>query len=136
MKLLNFLALVSSIASLVWSCTSSGNDHLTLRVSTTVADGDKRHSETKVVDGEYFETAISSISYRDGTKRYVATKDLESTQPGGEFHTKFSTVVDEHDSTQFFTSPEDFLNYMSARGYEMASQKEKRYGADYTFKKK
>ncbi|HTF22026.1 MAG TPA: hypothetical protein VK658_28290 [Chryseolinea sp.] len=118
-------------------CSQQAGTNEQVRISTMIADGDVRHDTTTVVESDYFEMSISSITDRTGRKKYTATKDLESpTAAGAGFHMKTQTVVDSNDSTVYFTTPEDWLNYMSERGYEMVSKTDKRYGAEYTFKKK
>ena len=92
----------------------------------------RQDSLTKVTS-DYFE--ISLASYSDG-KYYKAKKDILEPKSLEDFRVKFLFVTDSLGNELQFQDATDFLNFMSARGYEMSDQTKHRYGVDYTFKKR
>lgn len=74
---------------------------------------------------------ISLKSFGNG-KHYQAEKYLTQNQ---ELSVLWS-IVDSLKNDLKFNGTTEFLNYMAKRGYEPANQKENKYGADYTFKRK
>lgn len=86
-----------------------------------------------IVSSEYFEVSLGSVTYGDNPTFYIADHDLPASK---EEVFKRLLLVNEADSVIHFENSTAFLNYMSARGYEMQEQRKKKYSTDYTFKRK
>lgn len=82
---------------------------------------------------EYFEVKLGSVTMDSG-KYYIAKRENRiSSDP---FRMEQIVIVDDKQETYHFKDATEFLNYMAARGYEMASERKNKYGGEYTFKKK
>lgn len=120
------------IAFVLLSCSPSHKD---LYMHTRTIDGDMNKDTFHIFNSEYFEITTKSITARNGSEKYVAEKDLEKAQMVEGFHTKYLFIVNEKDSIQYLPDGSAFLSYMSDHGCDMVTQKENKYGADYTFKR-
>lgn len=102
--------------------------------SVTDVDGKQISKDTiKALDTEYFEIGLSSIS--KGTS-YIAQRDIEQSKVGQPFHSEYLSIVHGDGNVVHFNDSNEFLNYMSERGYELVDQSKSKYRTDYTFKKK
>jgi hypothetical protein len=91
----------------------------------------KKETISEVIT-DYFECELSS--QEDGG--YHAQKDIVTPTSIENFKFVFFTIVEKDGNEIHFMTSTDFLNYMSAHGYEMVTQIPNEYGGDYTFKKK
>ncbi len=104
-------------------------------VTITGTDSGKTEVKTTVT-GAYFEVELASQTLKDGTKNWVARKDIQKSGVGQPFLYVFFYVTDEKGERVLFKTSTDFLNYMDSHGYAMVTQKEAKFHTDYTFKKK
>jgi len=92
------------------------------------------------VTNDYFEIKFfSGVSDSDGRTAITSMTDLvKSIKLKGttDFKHVYFTVVNKDGSQIKFTAPTEFLNFMSARGYELFDQTKNKFSIDYTFKKK
>ena len=94
--------------------------------------------ETTKYNSEYFETTFQ-LAYDMNSvpvKRiYNAIKEIKQMRTEMDYAI-FNYVCDSTGKSIEFKSNVDFLNYMSERGYQMASSIERSTGIDYTFKRR
>lgn len=133
------IALSFCLMLIISSCNNSPkNSSKTekLFIKTTSATGiNEKQVKTETISevtSDYFEIGLSSLD----SGGYGATKEVITPEVGKEFKYVFFYVVNKDGSSIKFTTSTEFLNYMSARGYDMVDQIKNEYGADYTFKKK
>ena len=81
---------------------------------------------------DYLEVGLNS--YDGGF--FKAKKDLVKPESLGDFKMKFYFIADSLGKEIEFENSTEFLNFMSARGYEMADQVKHQYRIDYTFKRR
>ena len=125
---------------LITSCNnapknSSKSEKLYIK-TTTVTGVDKKQVKTdvnSVVNSDYFEVSLSA--YADYTY-YKGQRDIVTPTSIENFKSVFFIIVDKDGNDIKFKESTEFLNFMSAHGYEMVDQVKNDYGADYTFKKK
>ena len=107
-----------------------------LFIKTTSATGvDKNQIKTDSISeitSDYFEIRLGLLT----TGGYGASKDVITPEVDKEFKYVFFYIVNADGSNIKFTTSTEFLNYMSARDYELVNQIPNNYGADYTFKRK
>jgi hypothetical protein len=107
-----------------------------LYIKTTLAE--KPGSEMKTtetiseISSDYFEVSLSSQT--DGG--YHAQKDVIEPIPGQPFKAEFFQMSEQNGTLIKFMTSTEFLNFMSAHGYELVNQITNEYGGDYTFKRK
>ena len=137
MKRLSFI--LSLCLLLVISCNnvskkSSSAEPLYIKTTdVTGVDEEQIKKETiSEVTLDYFEVSLSSQT--DGG--YHADKDIITPTSIENFKAVFFTIVDKDRQEIHFLTSTEFLNFMSAHGYELVSQLLNEYGGDYTFKKK
>ena len=108
----------------------------TLYVEKTSADETSGKDVTvktvMAISTDYFEVSLEAQT----TGGYLAQQTLEQSRPGEPFKWIFITVANKDGSPIKFMTSTDFLNFMSAHGYEMVTQIPNQYGGDYTFKRK
>jgi len=114
-------------------CVGCGQKRLAVHLNKiTTIDTVSTTKSYDLID-DYFNVKLSSVTQPTG-KYYIAKRENSiSTNP---FQFEQIVIVDELGKTTHFTDATEFLNFMSARGYEMASETKSKYGGDYTFKKK
>ena len=105
-----------------------------LLIKTTTVVGEDRKDVKSEVSTDYFDVTLAQTVDKD--KGFMATKRIQDPEPGKQFSAVFFYMVDSSGENQYFRTSTDFLNFMSAHGYDVANQIPNRYGADYTFKRK
>lgn len=135
----NLVFIWSVCLLLACSCNSSpknSNKFEKLIIKTTdvsgVADKQVKKETISEVSTDYFECELSEQT--DGG--YHAQKDIITPESVDNFKFVFFTIVDKDKNEIHFMTSTDFLNFMSAHGYELVSQIPNQYGGDYTFKRK
>jgi hypothetical protein len=93
---------------------------------------DSSYIETK----KYVKLNTSSITYKNGTKEYLAQFEFVSINPNKLNSSKKIWVVDKEGKPMKFSDDSAFLNYMDECGYEMVTEKAVKYGSEFTFKRK
>lgn len=102
-------------------------------VTYTVIDTVRTEARSVIKD-EYFEIKLSSVTPKSGEKYYLAKREIELVP--NPFKMVDLYIVAYDNKPEKFKGSTELLNYMAARGYEMASERKNKYGGDYTFKKK
>ena len=107
-----------------------------LYIMTTLAEQPGSEMKTtktmSEISSDYFE--VSLASQIDGG--YLAQKDVIKPIPGQPFKAKFFQISEKNGTLINFMTSTEFLNFMSAHGYELVNQIPGEYGGDYTFKRK
>jgi hypothetical protein len=107
-----------------------------LFIKTTVAEeagSEMKKNETiSEITSDYFEVSLSSQT--DGG--FHAQKDIIEPEPGKPFKAEFFQISQQNGTLIKFMTSTEFLNFMSAHGYELVDQIPNQYGGDYTFKRK
>jgi hypothetical protein len=113
---------------------SSKTEKLIIKTTTATGTGQyqKKDEVISEVTSDYFEIGLSSQT----TGGYLAQKDIVVPKIGEPFKFVFFTISQKDGNNIKFMTSTEFLNFMSAHGYEMVDQLKNDYGADYTFKKK
>jgi hypothetical protein len=121
------------------SCNNSPNVSSrteTLYIKTTTAEEIgkemKKSEVVSVINTDYFEVGLSSQT----TGGFLAQKDIVEPKIDIPFKSVFFQVCQKEGTNIKFMTTTEFLNFMSAHGYDMVNQIPNNYGADYTFKKK
>ena len=129
--------LIPLVLLLVWGCGNSSNK---ISVLTVHAKGPK---ETPVIDSsftylkeKYFEVNLYSYTSDPANMGYEAEKVLLRSPLHAEFEYKFLCIVDSDKKRIRFSSPTDFLNYMSSGGYAVKDQTKFEHRVEYLFEKK
>jgi hypothetical protein len=84
------------------------------------------------ISTDYFEVSLSAQT----TGGFLAQKDIIEPIPGEPFKAEFFQISDKDGVNIKFMTSTEFLNFMSAHGYDMVNQIPNQYGGDYTFKRK
>lgn len=113
---------------------SRSDQNQKLYIKTTTATKDTRTDSISVVVGEYLSVSINEMD--DNSLGYGTKKELHKPEVGEEFKYIFFCVVDSNGGNLYFKSPDEFLNFMHERGYDVSDQRPIRYGVDYTFRKR
>ena len=92
----------------------------------------KKSEVVSEINTDYFEVGLSSQT----TGGFLAQKDVVEPEVGAPFKAVFFQVCLKNGTNIKFMTTTEFLNFMSALGYEMATQLPNKYGVDYTFKRK
>ena len=104
-------------------------------IKTTLAIGSgsemKKTETISKITSDYFEVSLSSQT--DGG--FLAEKDIIEPVPGEPFKAEFFQISDKDGNNIKFMTSTEFLNFMSAHGYDLVNQIPNAYGGDYTFKK-
>lgn len=103
-----------------------------LFINTRTVIGEEKKDSITVINSDYFD--VSLYSYDNGT--FQAKKEILKPESVKDFKMIFFVITEEDGNEIRFNTTTDFLNYMSARGYEMADQTKHEFRIDYTFKKK
>ena len=102
-------------------------------VEATGTDTSQMKINVSSVSSDYFEIGLEEAG---NGSHYVAEKTIEQKMSMDNFKSSFFFIVNKKGEQMKFKTSTEFLNFMSARDYEMVDQAKKRYGIDYTFKKK
>lgn len=107
-----------------------------LFIKTTLAEevgSEMKKNETiSEITTEYFEVALSAQT--DGG--FHAQKDIIEPELGKPFKAEFFQISEVNGTLIKFMTSTEFLNFMSAHGYDLVDQIPNQYGGDYTFKRK
>jgi hypothetical protein len=116
------------------SKSSSKSDQLYIKTTTATGTGENQKVVEVIseVTSDYFEVSLSALI--DGT--YEGEKTIEESTSVVNYKYIFFQISDKDGVLIKFKESTEFLNFMSAHGYEMIDQVKNRYGGDYTFKKK
>jgi hypothetical protein len=127
----NFL--LPLIILLVVSC---GKKYETLYILNRVVEGynEKTDIETVIeMTDEYFQIELQSVQ---GGKKFIAEFKKEWTYKPPYSKLEYIRIVDKDTSLIYFLNQGEFLNFMTNKGYEVLSQEQHKYGANYMFKRK
>jgi hypothetical protein len=123
----------------IFSCNntpknSSKTEKLIIKTTTVIGTGKDQKEDDVIseVTSDYFEVGLSEQT----TGGYLAQKDIVLPKIGEPFKFVFFRILQKDGTNINFMTSTEFLNFMSAHGYEMVDQLKNDYGADYTFKKK
>jgi hypothetical protein len=103
--------------------------------TTTATESGKDMQKTEIISeitSDYFEATLDEQT----TGGYLAQKDIVLPEVGKPFKSVFFQISQKDGTLIKFMTSTEFLNYMSAHGYELVTQIPNEYGGDYTFKKK
>jgi hypothetical protein len=124
---------------LISSCNNSpkaSSKAETLYIKTTTAEKigkDMKKSEVvSKINTDYIEVGLSSQT----TGGYLTQKDIVEPKLDIPFKSVFFQVCQKDGTNIKFMTTTEFLNFMSAHGYDMVTQIPNQYGGDYTFKRK
>ena len=128
------MRLMAVILFLIITMGVSAQDKLYIKLYERVgtAELDSVYQEK----GKYVQLNTSSITNKDGSKEYMASKDLIEVSPGNTSHSKKIWVCDKAGKVVKFKDSLDFMNFMDRCGYDLVSEKPTKYGAEFTFKRK
>ncbi len=128
------------ITVLIVSCSKKNElPGLYIRTSdvkgSAVSNNQVKKDTLTVVDSEYFEVGL--YAYEEG-EYYEAQQILVKPDYGAgeDFKTKYYFVTDSLGKEIEYKNSTEFLNFMSARGYDMTDQAKHEWHTDYTFKRK
>ncbi len=116
------------------------NDKPTIYIKTTTKIGSDQLGENPkqeekdtitIVESDYFEVALSQKG-----DDYLGHQKVVTEVTTTNYKVIYFTIVQKNGMEIKFEHSTDFLNFISERGYEMASQEKNKYGADYVFKRK
>lgn len=143
MRVVFFVALV--IAAL--SCDSgagstqieeAGNKKLDLFTTTKTFEkvGGVIDSTTVVskIESDYFVVNLEAMP--DQSLGFIAEKKLQEPELYKPFKMSYFFVSDEKGADIYFKTNADFLNFMSARNYELVTTSRLQFGYEYSFKRK
>lgn len=115
---------------------SDKNESTTLYIKTTTSadEGGKMVKSEKlaIFNSDYLEMGFGKV---DDSTDYKANQVI-NVQREPTVKLTFLTITNKDGSDIWFKSSIEFLNFMSARGYEMVTQAKDGYNTAYTFKKK
>lgn len=107
-----------------------------LFIKTTLAEevgSEMKKNETiSEITSDYFEVSLSAQT----TGGFHAQKDITEPEPGKPFKAEFFQISEQNGTLIKFMTSTEFLNFMSAHGYDLVDQIPNQYGGDYTFKRK
>ena len=132
----NFLVCIFVLLSSCNQTQKNSSKTEKLYIKTTLAEEvgtEMKKKETiSEITSDYFEVSLSSQS----TGGYLAQKDIIEPVPGKPFKAEFFQISDKEGNNIKFITSTEFLNFMSAHGYELVDQLPNEYGGNYTLKKK
>jgi hypothetical protein len=114
--------------------SSSKSEKLFIKTSS-ITGVDKNQVRKEAISdftSDYFEVELNSLT----TGGYGATKQILKPESIENYKDVFFYIVNKDGSSITFTTSTEFLNFMSAHGYDLVNQIPDQYGGDYTFKKK
>lgn len=111
------------------------NSTLYIKTVTVTGTGSNENRKEKItaITTDYFEVGLEELANDSG---YSAQKTITEPTSMENFKLEFFSIVDVDGKDISFKTTTEFLNYMAGHGYEMVDQTKKRYGTDYTFKRK
>ena len=84
------------------------------------------------INTDYFECDLSLLT----TGGYYGQKDITKPEVGVPFKAVFFQICNKDKTLITFVTTTEFLNFMSAHGYDLVTQIPNKYGGEYTFKRK
>jgi hypothetical protein len=113
---------------------TSRTEKLYIKTTTTTGTGKEAATKETIteVHSDYFEVGLDLQK----TGEYSASKEIYVPKTGEKFKYIFFTISQEDGTMIKFNTSEEFLNFMSSRGYDMVNQIRNEYGANFTFRKK
>lgn len=133
-KNLIFILLISLLLVSYNSNSSPKEEILYIKTEDITGSGPNQiEKETiGIINTDYFEVKLHAQT----TGGFLAQKTIVEPKIHETFKYVFFTIVKEDGTKINFPTSTEFLNFMSARGYDMVSQLEDQYGNFYTFKRK
>lgn len=116
------------------SSKSSKAETLYIQTTTATKAGEEMKVEKTMseISTDYFEVSLASQT----NGGFLAQKDIVEPEVGIPFKSVFFTISQKDGTNIKFMTSTEFLNFMSAHGYELENQIPNQYGGDYTFKRK
>lgn len=125
-------------SSAVQIIEESGKPKLYVQTLSIIAgdSGNRIANTITVLDIKDVKISLTHFTKANGEDGYRAGKSIEKPKEGEAAKVDYFDIADSKGKIMEFKTPDEFLAFMSERGYEMTAQASVKDRFDYTFEKK